>query len=70
MRALLDPDNETKATCVIGKDEVIQGRINSVAKFRRCVRGAILDQIRIFFEHCSKGGGVKPMFKKYVANFV
>ena len=23
-----------------------------------------------FFEHCSKGGGVKPMFKKYVANFV
>ena len=37
MRALLDPDNETKATCVIGKDEVIQGRINSVAKFRRCV---------------------------------
>ena len=38
MRALLDPDNETKATCVIGKDEVIQGRINSVAKFRRCVK--------------------------------
>ena len=35
------------------------------------VRGANLRQIRIFFEHCSKGGGgVKPMFKKYVANFV
>ena len=27
-------------------------------------------QIRIFFEHCSKGGGVTPMFKKCVANFV
>ena len=34
------------------------------------VRGANFRQIRIFFEHCSKGGGVKPMFKKYVANFV
>ena len=35
------------------------------------LRGANLRQIRIFFEHCSKGGGgVKPMFKKYVANFV
>ena len=37
------------------------------------IRGALLRQIRSFFEHCSKGGvgeGIKPMFKKYVANFV
>ena len=39
--------------------------------YKSCLlRGAILRQIRSFFEHCSKGGGVKPMFKKYVANFV
>ena len=33
------------------------------------VRGANRHQIRIFFNIVQKGGG-KPMFKKYVANFV
>ena len=27
------------------------------------IRGAILRQIRIFFEHCSKGGGSNPCSK-------
>ena len=34
------------------------------------VRGAPRYQIRSFFEHRSKGGGVISMFKNFGANFV
>ena len=34
------------------------------------IRGALLYQIRSFFEHCSKGGENKTMFKNFGANFV
>ena len=40
--------------------------------FKQCVIwDAPPDQIVCFFEHCSnRGGGVKPMFKNFVANLV
>ena len=34
------------------------------------IRGATRNQIRSFFEHRSKGGGVISMFKNFGANFV
>ena len=34
------------------------------------IRGALLYQIRSFFEHCSKGGGIKTTLKNFGANFV
>ena len=32
------------------------------------IREAIRQEKCSFFEHCSNGGGVKPMFKNYVGN--
>ena len=34
----------------------------------RVIREAIVSKKCSFFEHCSNGGGVKPMFKNYVGN--
>ena len=36
---------------------------------RSYLRDIPQDQIVCFFEHCSKGGGVKPMFKKFSCKF-
>ena len=36
----------------------------------KSLRGALRYQIRSFFEHRSKGGGVISMFKNFGANFV
>ena len=34
------------------------------------IREAVMREKCSFFEHCSNGGGVKPMLKNYVVNFV
>ena len=50
--------------------KIITSVIEKHHKSIMLIRGGLLRQIRIFFNIVKKGGGVKPMFKKYVANFV
>ena len=49
----------------------IPGQFEEQKNLKVChIRGAPRFQIRSFFEHRSKGGGVISMFKNFGANFV